>query len=69
MPNAQEIMQKTEMGADLPCRLGLADGAVTGHSDGCWIEPDCLPFLALIGLSQDDFPARADWLYDDCSGC
>jgi hypothetical protein len=50
MPNARGIMQKTEMVAVLPCRHGLADGAVTTHSYGCWIEPDCLPFLALGGF-------------------
>lgn len=36
--------------ANLSFRLGLADGVTTAHCDGCWIEPDWLPFLGLISL-------------------
>ena len=55
MAKASEIRQETQMVADLPCRPGLANDGLPAHSDWRWIEPDCLPFLALMRLPKTLF--------------
>jgi hypothetical protein len=56
------------MVADLPCRPGLADGGLHAHSDGRWIEPDCLPFLALMGLPKALFLRQTIGCMTICRG-